>query len=193
LPWEVIVPEPVNGRDPRRINLGDDVFTTGMFYQHLGTYRNAPIIRSGHVAALPNEPIAVDLGPPGKTREALVESYLVELHSQQGLSGSPVFVVEARDRNVMNIIRGQITWYTPRSKQPIYLLGLVTHHFGKEGKGVREKLGEDSAELNFGIAVVAPHYKIAEFFDSPKIREHEESLRQQKLKSMTAERDSGGS
>jgi hypothetical protein len=189
MPWEMIVPESINGRDPRQVALGDDIFVTGMFYQHHGKYRNSPIVRSGNIAAMPEERIVVELGPQNKTREAWVEGYLVELHSQQGLSGSPVFVVEARERNVLNVIRGAVTLFTPRSRQPIYLLGLITHHFSGEGKGIQERLGSEKAEINYGIAVSVPHYKIAEFFDSPEIKAHEAKLIQGKQDSLDAARN----
>jgi hypothetical protein len=189
LPWDVIEPEPVNGADPRSIYLGDDIFATGLFYQRKGESRNVPIVRMGTIAGMPDEPVTVELGSSRKTRSAKVEAYLVELHSQQGLSGCPVFVVETRDRNTLNIIRGAGTMVTPQSKRPIYLLGLISGHFGKVGdKAVKEKLGK-AADINYGIAVVVPYRKIVEFFNGPEIQRHERSLIEEHTRGVAAKMD----
>ena len=181
LPWEVVVPELVNNADPRSIYLGDPVFVPGLFFQRRNEYVNVPVVRFGNVAGMPEEPVWVKLGSSRKSSDAKVKAYLVELHSQQGLSGSPVFVCE---QNAESMIRGEVTWHTRRSRDPIYLLGILSGHFGADETARPEKLGADQAEINFGIAVVVPHDEIAAFFDSPQIRAHEEMLCQGKLKAM---------
>lgn len=69
----------------RNLELGDEVFFSGLFYPHSGTRRNIPIVRIGNVAALLEEPVLNRNGVP-------MDLYLMESRSIGGLSGSPVFV-----------------------------------------------------------------------------------------------------
>jgi hypothetical protein len=41
----------------RKLELGDDVFLCGTFVSHLGTSKNIPVIRIGHISAMPEEPV----------------------------------------------------------------------------------------------------------------------------------------
>lgn len=66
------------------ISFGDEVFAVGLYTSHYGLTRNVPIVRIGHVALLPGEPVR---GPGG-----YVSAYLIELKSIGGLSGSPVYL-----------------------------------------------------------------------------------------------------
>ena len=66
------------------IRPGELTFLVGLFTSHYNTTHNMPIVRMGHIAALPKEPILIDVG--------YVRGYLVETHSIGGLSGSPVFL-----------------------------------------------------------------------------------------------------
>jgi hypothetical protein len=63
--------------------LGDEIFITGAFWPRLGEKKNIPIVRTGNIAALCEEPI--DFFSP---RQA---AYLVETRSIGGISGSPVW------------------------------------------------------------------------------------------------------
>jgi hypothetical protein len=62
---------------------GDEVCTIGLYATHYGLQRNEPIVRIGHVAAIPNEPVFSNFG--------LAKGFLIEVHSIMGLSGSPVY------------------------------------------------------------------------------------------------------
>ena len=171
LPWTVVEPDPVNGADPRHIAVGEDIFATGLFYQHSGTERNIPIVRLGGIAALPEEGVLVEVGAPGNPRTALAEAYLVEMHSQMGLSGSPVFIVQTREAFHRGL-RLPGTLYTPRTNSPIYLLGLLTGHFDKK-TAVLEDLTGEVAKANVGISVVVPYYKLVELFNGPNFQANE--------------------
>lgn len=61
---------------------GDKVFLPGLFSRHPGKKRNIPVMRSGIIAALPEEPI--------DTEEGDIHGFIIEVHSVGGLSGSPV-------------------------------------------------------------------------------------------------------
>jgi hypothetical protein len=62
---------------------GDEISIVGLYTSHYGHIRNMPIVRIGHVAAMPDEEMLTPWG--------LVKGFLVEVHSIAGLSGSPVF------------------------------------------------------------------------------------------------------
>ena len=69
------------------VGIGDEVFMVGRFISHDGKQRNSPSIRSGRVAMMPGEPVH---HPSNPTHEQV--SFLVEMRSISGYSGSPVFV-----------------------------------------------------------------------------------------------------
>src|SRR4029077_15217810 len=73
------------GQGDRKVELGDEVFFTGLFHPHCGEGKNIPIVRIGNVAALREEPV---LNPDGRPADL----YLAESRSIGGLSGSPVFM-----------------------------------------------------------------------------------------------------
>jgi hypothetical protein len=66
------------------IGIGDEVFFPGLFVHHSGQGQNLPIIRTGTIAAMRDEPIETEAGS--------ISAYLVEARSIGGHSGSPVFV-----------------------------------------------------------------------------------------------------
>lgn len=66
------------------IRPGELTFLVGLFTSHYDTTHNVLIVRMGNIAALPKEPILIDVG--------YVRGYLVETRSIGGLSGSPVFL-----------------------------------------------------------------------------------------------------
>jgi hypothetical protein len=75
--------------DEFNIAEGSDVFFVGLFTTYYGEHKNNPIVRFGHVAMFPDDPIAwIDYeGQP----EQHAQLYLVETLSYGGNSGSPVF------------------------------------------------------------------------------------------------------
>lgn len=125
--------------DAAHIQAGDDVIITGLYHQHVGKDRNIPIIRSGMIAAMPEEPVATRLGP--------MTAYLIETRSTGGLSGSPV------------------TWHSgafrPKPSgewEPVETgyfrhLGLIQGHYDSR---------IDAEKLNDGIAIVVPAIVIRE-------------------------------
>jgi hypothetical protein len=68
-----------------RIGPGDDVFMVGRFFLHEGTQRNTPSLRFGNISMMPFEPVK---HPSLRDQE----SFLVEMRSMSGYSGSPVFL-----------------------------------------------------------------------------------------------------
>lgn len=73
---------------------GDDISIVGLFRLHVGTKRNVPFVHSGHVAVMPNplERVPMRDRLTGEIIES--EVFLIEAHTLDGLSGSPVFMHE---------------------------------------------------------------------------------------------------
>lgn len=132
------------------IGVGDDVFLTGLFVNHVGRNRNLPIVRAGNIALMPEEPVqTAELGP--------IDAFLVETRSIGGLSGSPVFVYTGSMRLIgnTNLMGGG---------NRFYWLGLMHGHWSIEAPG-HDDLTKDAFEnerVNMGIAIVVPVSRILE-------------------------------
>jgi hypothetical protein len=151
-----------------KIGIGEEVFLAGLFYGHFGTRRNTPIIRTGNIAAMPEEPVYTeDLG--------LIDAYLVEARSIGGLSGSPVFVhlggVRPTDEGQLRFVRSIYGIH--------YLLGLMHGHWDRPTtEHDTMVVDEDRSEtVNMGIGVVVPAKKILEVIHQPEF----ETLMQKRI------------
>lgn len=133
------------------IGMGDEVFLPGLFLNHYGEDRNIPIIRTGNIAAMPEEKVTV-------TKLGKIDAYLIEARSIGGLSGSPVYVhVEAvrySDERMPTAIY---------SGPGHYLLGLMHGHYDQYWQSGKDK-------VNLGIAIVVPAAKILEVINQPIIK-----------------------
>lgn len=147
-------------------SLGSEVVTVGLYTTHYGHLRNRPVVRIGHLAALPEEMVMTDVG--------YVFGYLIECHSIAGLSGSPVYWSLSKHEHSAD---GKIT-----SQYANIILGiLIGHHVvqskedemrvpqfqtkleSREVRPDQEYVGEDRRT---GFAVVLPIQRIFEFFES---------------------------
>ncbi len=133
----------------RQVGIGEELFIVGLFTKHHGASRNFPIIRAGHIAAMPEEPVRWDRGR--------MMAYLIEARSIGGVSGSPVFVYLSPIR----LSRGQ-------SKRtggpPFILLGLMHGHWGAIDFDIPTEADARASRdsLNTGIAVVVPIDRVLE-------------------------------
>lgn len=138
------------------IGLGDEIFSVGLFTRYFGRTTLIPIVRTGNIAMMPNEP--VPLGQFG-----LTEAYLIEGRSIGGLSGSPVFC-----RNTVKIPgfneQGQVKHMAGVGQ--IHLLGLVHGHWDLP---VNFSESEQSEAVNMGVSIVIPAKKIQEILYSPDL------------------------
>lgn len=71
--------------DDYSVGIGDEVVSVGRFLDLRGNRANRPLVRSGTIAAMPELPISCRNRP-------LQDSYIAEMKSRSGFSGSPVFV-----------------------------------------------------------------------------------------------------
>lgn len=147
--------------DEQRINeydigLGDEVFSVGLFTRYFGRSRLIPIVRTGNIAMMPEDP--VPLGPFG-----LAEAYLVEGRSIGGLSGSPVFC-----RNTVKMPgvdpHGHVKHVAGVGQ--IHLLGLVHGHWDLP---MHFSDSEKAEAVNMGVSIVIPAKKILETLNGPDL------------------------
>lgn len=83
------VAHPGEGLDRRvvpQVGVGDDVFMVGLFVDHDGLTTNVPSARFGNVSMLANSKATIE-----QPTKYFGESYVVDMHSRTGFSGSPVF------------------------------------------------------------------------------------------------------
>jgi hypothetical protein len=125
------------------VELGDEVFVSGLFRHHYGKSKNIPIVRIGNLAALNEERVV--------TRYGEMDAYLIEARSIGGISGSPVFL----NLGVVRQIGGEVKHAT--GAYPIYfLLGLIHGHFDLQTPQGGAAEDDASERVNAGIAIVVP-------------------------------------
>jgi hypothetical protein len=152
----------------KKIGVGDEVFTIGLFTPAVGSQRNMPIVRYGNLAMVPDEPIQVDNG--------FAEVYLIESRSIPGLSGSPAFVRQTLAVDFGNDSHGIQRSQLGSSSENL-LLGLVRSHWDIRESDLNKPsfIHDRQRGVNLGIAIVVPAYKILEVINNPKLvalREH---------------------
>lgn len=152
------------------IGCGDELLITGLFRGHYGKDRIRPIVRSGVIAAMPEEPMVdSSTGLP-------YHAYLVEVRSIGGLSGSPVFVV-IEPFKYFDPGLDPFRPFSPDtrsfdfSRYELLLLGCIRGHFSD---------AEDKT-WNSGIAMVTPIQEFAAILNSEElVKQRKETARKLK-------------
>jgi hypothetical protein len=104
------------------IGPGDDVFMIGRFMDHDGGKTNEPAARFGHVSTTPTS-----IKQPTKS---MLESYIIDVHSRTGYSGSPVFVYRTITSNLNNLFTSTSDKFRkPKVAQLLYILGVMWGYF----------------------------------------------------------------
>lgn len=131
--------------ETRVVGIGEELVLMGLFSQHVGKTRNLPIVRSGNLAAMPQEPLVDDAS--GEEYEA----YLAEVRSIGGLSGSPVLLA-LNPSTRLNVFGAD----TPKDVGGLtfYLLGLIRGHWTQYAES--DFQGTKAEDLNTGIAIITP-------------------------------------
>lgn len=130
------------------INVGDEVFYTGLFIHYRGEHRNIPIMRFGRIALLPTEPIQID----NEKRDLI----LIETVSIGGHSGSPVFV----NKPLPDVI--------PTQYVPIFV-GVLSGSFQESSDIVFvDMIKVPKAQTSSGISGIVPSTLLIELIDSIK-------------------------
>lgn len=150
------------------LGVGNEVAFPGLFVNHHGQKRNEPIVRFGHVSAMPSEPVT--------TKHGEIEAYLIEARSVGGLSGSPVFLDPGRFRLSKN---GDTREWRATGDPGGYLLGVMHGHWDAPKEAVEvdveeapegDYFGMSKEYINMGIAVVTPIDKLLNLIDSSPLR-----------------------
>lgn len=147
----------------QEVGIGDEIFVTGLFVNHVGRNNNLPILRTGNIAMMAdkNELVRGKLGMPTD-----MEAYLIECRSIGGLSGSPVFVHLSPFRRKDKTAKPLTDTFR--------LLGIIHGHWDTEQHN-EDKLKEDIASfsreaINQGIAIVTPVTKIIDLLTSDEVK-----------------------
>lgn len=138
------------------VGIGDELSVVGLFTSVLGNQRNRPIVRSGVIAAMPDEAIIEPDTPP-------YYAYLAELRSTGGLSGSPVAVMLGYDRNAEGL---------RERKGPSFIIGVIRGHWPAPSTGAISVLSDDHGQVNRGIATVTPIQHVAAILSEPAAQEY---------------------
>lgn len=146
--------------------VGEEVAVVGLYTSQYGLTRNAPIVRTGNIAAIPDELVS--------TGVSYTDGLLIETRSIAGLSGSPVFVpVPTHSRRDGRLIAHPRPDYLP--------IGILLGHHVVETKQDEisvpefqyEELINGSVPLverNTGIGVVAPLEALFEIVESSEFK-----------------------
>jgi hypothetical protein len=140
--------------EEKGVNVGDEVFMIGRFRVHAGKKKNKPAAMFGYISMMadPDEPIKIETGEE-------FESYLVEMRSIPGFSGSPV-----------------ILWIPPFSKRwstneltpnmHYRLLGVCWRYINVKELATDDLDKNYRLKLNSAMAAVVPAQKIMDLIDS---------------------------
>lgn len=150
----------------RRICPGDEVSIIGLFSPAIGRSKNWPIVRTGQIAMMPDEPVM--------TKRGLMDAYLIEARSIGGLSGSPVFVRESVVCNLGSGVKfiGDVPGATGElvAVGKFWLLGLMHGHWDIQPGDITGAAGpEERKSVNMGIAIVVPAKRILETINQPEL------------------------
>lgn len=180
---------------------GDDVFMVGRFFLHEGIQRNTPALRFGSISMMPNEPVRQ---PSGVEQE----SFIVEMRSHSGYSGSPVFLHHPYpmqhpsihiDQHMRDSFGPIITTTYPNTKRSTsskdaWLLGVDWGHLREYDPVYKKMEGDADAEpipvkdlvikANLGQSGVVPAWELKDFICSEVFtemgEEAENDLREKK-------------
>ena len=176
------------------IGVGEDAFMIGLFLDHAGVTTNNPSARFGNVSMLPNQNALIEQ-PTGY----MGESYVVDMHSRSGFSGSPVFVYRTfgadltvsdhRIKDMRFASNGQDAWRgdglvrgeaTFKAESMFQLLGIHWAQFPEVWEVGKKTLPESrkkhlvtdgaSVEGMSGMTCVIPAWKIQDILDMPKFK-----------------------
>lgn len=166
--------------DAGNVGAGDDVFMVGNFQDRGGRKRNYPTVRFGNISQNPNEPMR---NPHTGLDE---ESFIVEMRSASGYSGSPVVLSISALFPRFNDVDKENRFgrkKTDTDSKPTFsnmydyhkLLGIDWGHIitkeklhDRDGNVLPE---EQSVWINSAMAGVVPSWKLAEMLYSEELVE----------------------
>jgi hypothetical protein len=155
------------------IGAGEDIFMIGRFVDHDGKEQNVPAARFGNISTTPQ----IVIQPTGAKN---LGSFILDVHSRTGYSGSPVFTYRTvgTDLTRLDQLLGSHFF--------VKLLGIHWGQFPemwelKEGKKPRSEVtqiagNEKYVEGMSGMTLSIPSWRIRSFLEQPKFVEERERL-----------------
>lgn len=158
--------------DEWRIGIGDELIVAGLFSERTGNKRNIPVVRSGIIAAMPEEPLELEMIRNGEKVKVTFNAYLAELRSIGGLSGSPVFVTMERMRKKQKVFYLSMNSLIDSLNYTSFLLGMIRGHWDYEKqKSFIGLVGKDVEQVNLGMAYVTPIQDVIDVLYGDKMKE----------------------
>jgi hypothetical protein len=153
-----------------KVGIGDEVIMIGRYSKHSGTLQNLPVARFGHVSMLPFEPVYQE------DRDFYQDSFLVEAHSVNGFSGSPVFLQKPITLREQGYSDGDPNRsYSSKSyKEKTFLLGVDWGHFDFKGELIDPR--SRKVKVPSGMMCVVPAWKLDELLQSEDLRMQRKEL-----------------
>jgi hypothetical protein len=186
---------------------GDEVFYPGLFTKfHEGGNRMLPVVRFGHIALMPYEPLPFAWRRPGRVTKVSFQAsgYLIEAKSWHGFSGSPVFIyypIEEYVRvSILPLVKNEIEGVgliaghgipfgggrlEPKPERPgltgAHLLGLVSSYWDYDVDARRKH------SVHAGLAIVVPADDILTLLKEDRfMKEREKIAREERSRRPTA-------
>jgi hypothetical protein len=178
--------------------VGDDVFMLGLFVDHDGVTTNVPSARFGNISMMPSEKAKIEQ----ETGYSGI-SYIVDMHSRSGFSGSPVFVYrtfgsDLEDREGFRFLEIEMDSFRPKggrikTEAILQFLGIHWAQFPEEWELRDEKrIAQGSKRRHLvrdgqfirgmsGMTCVIPAWQVLEVLDMPKLKARREEDRKKKL------------
>jgi hypothetical protein len=179
----------------KAIDLGDDVFMVGLFIDHGGSTTNVPSVRFGNISMMPNKDALVKQ-PTG----FMGESFIIDVHSRTGFSGSPVYVYRTTGSDLtQRVIKfREVSRNDSRKRTDLQpdspLFSLLGIHWGQfpEKWELKEKNElSESAKKNLiiegayvegmsGMTCVIPAWEIMRLLDMPALKKFRDAAAKKK-------------
>ena len=147
--------------EKQNVGVGDDVFMVGRFRTHSGKGRNLPSVRFGNIAMMPEEPVY------NKELGYETDSFLVEMRSISGFSGSPVVIdiPPMSDRKHEGDVQALSMGSETR------LLGIDWGHIPIWEKAKNNQNETFKVQMNSAMAGVVPSWKLFDLLDGKELKE----------------------
>jgi len=162
------------------IGPGDDVFMAGRFVDHEGAARNSPSVRFGNISLMPQE-----IEQPTGAKH--LQSFVLDVHSRTGYSGSPVFVYRTfgSDLTVSNFVIAPGGHF-------VQLLGIhwgqfpemweIATHTLPVDQSVKLEGDERYVKGMSGMTLAIPAWEILELLEMPKFKQQRQGWHMGRLR-----------
>jgi hypothetical protein len=175
-------------KETYQVGYGDDIYMAGRFMGFDGKQKNSPCLRFGNISMM-HQPIERQDAPPQ-------ESFIVEMRSKSGFSGSPVFVYfrdgvqpaasqvgpqndagavtagPERDEEILTFLLGMDWGDIPLAEDIVRLDADLNEHPVKDLR----------ARINSGMTAVVPAWRIFDFLHGDEFADQRHVADQQKMK-----------